>query len=78
MPNRRELVFSAGKALVLLPAAVTCDAFTAKSQADEFTAHQDLASYQDQGSESFPDQVRRHWLCAGRAAIASHCEKNGQ
>jgi len=72
MLNRRALVFSAGKALVLLPAAVASHAFSARSRKDE------IITSQGQTSGSIPDQKRCQWLCVGRAAVASHFKKSGQ
>jgi hypothetical protein len=72
MLNRRALVFSAGKALVLLPAAVASKAFSEKSGTDEISTSECLAA------GSIPDQVRCLWLCAGRAAVSPLSRKSSQ
>jgi hypothetical protein len=72
MLNRRALVFSAGKALVLLPATIAGQAYSKKSRTDE------ISISEGQAAGSIPDQVRCQWLCAGRAAVAPLSRKTSQ
>jgi hypothetical protein len=72
MLNRRALIFSAGKAAILLPATAASHALFGKSRTDgNSTVH-------NRTSASIPDEVRCQWLCVGRAALAAHFRKSDQ
>lgn len=72
MLNRRKLILSAGKAIVLVPAIAASQAFVETSTADGNDGSQNVPS------RPTPDELRCQALCIGRAALAKHFGEGDQ